>query len=131
MADNPDIELVKRGYEAFNNADIDTLSGMYADDAVHHVPGSHPLSGDKKGRDAILGYYGQLGEQTGGTFKADLQSVDSPEPGKVVVKHTASGTRGDKKLNANDTLTFTVKDGKFVDLDESYEDDAAANDFWS
>lgn len=131
MADQPDVALVKRGYEAFNNADVATLSGMFADDAVQHVPGSHQLSGDKVGRDAILGYYGQIGELSGGTFKAELQSAESPAPGKVLATHKAVAKRGGKEMSQLDTLAFTIKDGKFVELDESYGDVDVSNDFWS
>ena len=130
MADNANVELVTRGYEAFNDADIETLSAMFDENAVQHIPGDSVIAGDKVGRDAILGYYAQIGELTDGTFSAVLESATADGPDKVVAKHHAQGKRGDQVLDAHDTLVFTIKDGKFVDLDERSADQAVADAVW-
>jgi hypothetical protein len=39
MAEHPDVALVKRGYEAFNSADVSTLTEIIADDAVQTMVG--------------------------------------------------------------------------------------------
>ena len=49
---------------------MDTLRSLFAPDAVHSAAVSNPLSGDYKGVDEILGYYGKLFELSGGTFAA-------------------------------------------------------------
>jgi ketosteroid isomerase-like protein len=60
MADHPHGLLVRKGYDAFVRGDMDTLRGLMSSDATHHVPGTHPLSGDFKGQDAIIDMYGRL-----------------------------------------------------------------------
>ena len=70
MAEHPDVTLVKRGYEAFNSADIATLTELIADDAVQTMVGDNLVSGEFKGRDNILGMYGKLGELTNGTYRS-------------------------------------------------------------
>ena len=62
MAEHPHAQLVRTGYEAFSRGDMDTLRSMMTGDATHHVPGSHQLSGDCKGIDAVLDYYRRLYE---------------------------------------------------------------------
>jgi ketosteroid isomerase-like protein len=48
---HPDEELVRRGYEAFNTADVETLRQVFADTTIFHEPGHSPISGDYQGLD--------------------------------------------------------------------------------
>ena len=63
MGTAENVELVRRGYEAFNAGDMATLSELFAEDAVWHVAGNGVLSGTKQGRDAVLAYFGELGSR--------------------------------------------------------------------
>jgi ketosteroid isomerase-like protein len=63
MAEHPHAALVRKGYDAFSRGDMDTLRGLMAADCTQHVPGSHPLSGDFKGQDAIIDMYRRLAEE--------------------------------------------------------------------
>ena len=56
MGADRNVELVRAGYAAFSAGDMATLNGLFAEDAVWHVPGSGVLSGPKQGRDAILAF---------------------------------------------------------------------------
>ena len=73
MGTGENAEVVRRGYEAFNAGDMETLSEVFDDSASWHTPGRGPLAGDYDGREAVFGYFGQLGGQTGGTFRATLE----------------------------------------------------------
>src|ERR1017187_9647570 len=75
MGSEENANLVRRGYAAFSTGDMATLSGLFADDAVWHVPGSGSLSGAKRGRDAILAFFGELFTRSGGTIKVTLHDV--------------------------------------------------------
>ena len=48
MGNQEDAAVVRRGYEAFNGGDLETLMGLFADDAVYHVGGSGGLAGDNR-----------------------------------------------------------------------------------
>jgi ketosteroid isomerase-like protein len=104
---------------------------MFAPDAVHAATGNNPLSNDYKGIDEILGYYGKLFELSDGTFTAELQNVKVEGDDKVVATHRDKGQRAGKTLDQDETLTFTISDGKFTRLDESHSDQAAYDAFWS
>ena len=72
ITEHPNAALVRRGYEAFNTADMETLTELFAESASWHTPGRGPLAGDRMGRDAVFAQFGQYGGQTGGTFRADV-----------------------------------------------------------
>lgn len=124
-------DLVRQGYKAFGEGDLDTLRSLFAPDAVHSAVGNGPLAGDYKGIDAILGYYGKLFELSGGTFAAELKSTKAEGDETVVATHHDRGQRGDKTLDQDETLTFTISEGKFTKLVEDHSDQAAYDDFWS
>ena len=49
MGVDQNLETVRKGYAAFSSGDMETLLALYADDAVHIVPGSSRVSGAHKG----------------------------------------------------------------------------------
>ena len=128
---HPNEEIVRKGYKAFGEGDMDTLRSLYAPDAVHSATGNNPLSGDYKGVDDILGYYGKLFELTDGTFSAELKSAVAKGDDTVVATHHDGGQRGGKTLDQDEELTFTISGGKFTRLEENHSDQAAYDDFWS
>ena len=124
-------ELVRQGYKAFGEGDMDTLRSLYAADAVHSATGTNPLARDYKGVDEILAYYGKLFELSNGTFSAELKSVKAEGDDTIVATHRDTATRGDQTLDQDETLTFTLSGGKFTRLVENHSDQAAYDAFWS
>jgi ketosteroid isomerase-like protein len=59
ITEHPNAELVRRGYEAFNNANLETLTEIFDESASWHTPGRGPLAGDRVGRDAVFAQFGQ------------------------------------------------------------------------
>jgi ketosteroid isomerase-like protein len=70
-------DIVRRSYEAFNSADMETLTKNFHEDASWHTPGRSPIAGDHHGRDAVFTQFGRYGGETLGTFKATLENVFS------------------------------------------------------
>ena len=128
---HPNEELVRQGYKAFGEGDMETLRSLFAPDAVHSATGNGPLAGDYKGVDDILAYYGKLFELSDGTFTAELKSTNVEGDDKVVSTHRDKGQRGGKTLDQDETLTFTISGGKFTNLVEDHSDQAAYDAFWS
>lgn len=128
---HPNEELVRKGYEAFSNGDLETLGGIFSADVVHSVPGDNLISGDHKGQDEVFALYGKLFELSDGTMKVELLDVKADGDDKVVARHRGTATRGDKQLDEIATIVFTIEDGKAVRLDESFENQAAEDAFWS
>ena len=128
---NANEDLVRQGYQAFGEGDMETLRSLFAADAVHVATGNNPLSGEYNGIDAILGYYGKLFELSDGTFTAELETMKVEGDDSVVATHRNKAKRGDKTLDQDETLTFTISGGKFTRLVESRSDQAAYDAFWS
>ncbi|MFG2749874.1 nuclear transport factor 2 family protein [Streptomyces xanthophaeus] len=131
MSEHPDCALIRRGYEAFGKGDMETLSTLMTADVIHHVPGSSPLSGHHKGREAVLDLYRRLGEETRGTFQVDLHTVLADGRGHVMTFHTTRADRGDRGIEIRGGLFFTVIGHKITDIDECTEDIEEADAFWS
>ncbi len=124
-------QIVRRGYEAFNAGDMQTLTELFDESASWHVPGRGPLAGDHVGREAVFAYFGQLGGQTGGTFRATLEYLSESDDGRVVGVHHNSAERDGKRLDVGLCLTFELKDGRVVDGREHFFDLYAWDEFWA
>ena len=124
-------DIVRRGYAAFAEGDMETLRSLFAPDAVHVATGNSQVSGEYRGVDAILGYYGTLFELSDGTFAAELQNVRSEGDDTVVATHRDKGQRGGKTLDQDEELTFTISNGKITRLVENHSDQATYDSFWS
>jgi ketosteroid isomerase-like protein len=131
MAEHPHAQLVRKGYEAFTRGDMDTLRGLLTSDCTHHVPGSHPLSGDFKGQDAIIEMYRRLSAETGETMQVELRNILVDGRGHAVAVHRFSAERGGKRYDEEGAIVFRIVGDKASDLDECVEDIDKANDFWS
>jgi ketosteroid isomerase-like protein len=126
---NSNEDVVKDGYKLFSAGDMDGLKKMFTPDFVHHIPGKSQIAGDYNGPDAAIGLYGKLFELSGGTFKVDLKGTTS-DGDKVAATHHSTGERGGEKLDQDQVLDFTVKDGKLARIDEQPSDQAAYDAFW-
>ncbi|GAB2843698.1 nuclear transport factor 2 family protein [Streptomyces deserti] len=131
MAEHPHAALVRKGYEAFSRGDMDTVRSLLAADATHHVPGTHILSGDFKGQDAVIDMYRRLFEETNGTFAVELRNVLVDGRGHAVAVHRFTAERQGKRIEENGGIVFRIVGDKMTDLDECVEDIEKANDFWS
>lgn len=123
--------IVRRGYEAFNTGDINTLAELFDESAVWRTPGRGSLAGDHEGRDATFAYFGQLGGQTGGTFRATLQHVTADDDNRVVGIHHNTADRDGKHLDVHCCLAFQIENGKIVEGAEHFGDLYAWDEFWS
>ena len=130
MAEQPNQLLVRRGFEAFNAGDIDTLVEIIADDAVQIMPGENIVAGEHKGREAILAMYGRLFEETGGTLKVVLEGTYAAGNSVVAVYH-GTAKRNGRSYDQRNALVFEIEHGQAVRLTDLPADLAAADRFWS
>jgi ketosteroid isomerase-like protein len=130
MSEHPDVALVRRGYEAFSNADMATLSEIIAPDATQYQPGSSELAGEHKGLEAILDFYGRLANSTDGTFRVELEHLYADGQGRVVATHRATAERQGRRMDSRASLIFTVIDSKAFDIHGCLEDIDDWDAFW-
>ncbi|HSO52030.1 MAG TPA: nuclear transport factor 2 family protein, partial [Actinomycetes bacterium] len=123
-------ELTRRGYEAFANGDMATLSELLADDVTWHVDGAGPLSGTYHGRDEVFSFFGRLAEETAGTFRLDVHDVLANDEHAVVLC-TQSASRGGKSIEVPVANVSHLRDGKLTEFWGATTDVQASIDFWS
>jgi ketosteroid isomerase-like protein len=131
ITEHPDAAVVRRGYEAFNTADIETLTELMDENASWHTPGRSPIAGDYQGRDAVFGQFGRYGGQTEGSFRAALQHVLAADDGRVVGVHRNTAERDGRRLDVGCCIVFEVRDGRMISGREHFFDLYAWDEFWS
>jgi ketosteroid isomerase-like protein len=131
MGSDENVAIMRRAYEAFNVGDLDTLTEIFDESAEWHLPGRSSMAKDYKGRDAILAYFGQLGQETDGTFRAELERLLADDDGRVVGFQRSTGDRNGNHLNVGDCIVFQLEDGRVTDGREHFEDLYAWDEFWS
>jgi uncharacterized protein len=131
MTADENAAITMRGYGAFNSGDMDTLIELFDENAVWHTPGRSSLAGDHQGRDATFAYFGQLGQGTGGTFRAELQHLLADDDDRVVGIQRNSAERDGKHLSVDCILVLRLKDGRVTDGSEHFRDLYAWDEFWS
>jgi ketosteroid isomerase-like protein len=124
-------DLVRRGYEAFNTADIATLNELFHDDCSWHTPGKSPVAGNYHGKQAVFTQFGRYGGETHGSFRALLKTVAVTEDGTVVGIHRNTGERNGKKLEVDCCIIFRFKDGQLISGTEYFFDLHSWDAFWS
>jgi hypothetical protein len=68
-------DRVKSAYKALATGDRNLIAELWAEDMVWQVPGHNHLSGWYHGLDEFLGFMGQVGALSGGSFNMETISV--------------------------------------------------------
>lgn len=131
MGSEENAALVRRGYDAFNSGDMETLMGLFDENASWHTPGESSIAGDFMGRDAAFEQFGRYGGDTGGTFQAELKYVLTDDDDHAVGVHRNTAERDGKQLDVDCCLFFEIKDGRVVSGREHFFDLSAWDEFWS
>ena len=131
MGASENAAIMRRAYEAFNKGDIDTLIEIFDESVAWHLPGRSSMAKDYQGRDATLAYFGLIGQETGGTFRAELQHLLTDDDDLVVGIQRSTGERNGKRLDVGNCIVFQLKDGRVTDGREHFHDLYAWDEFWS
>ncbi|MHA3022407.1 nuclear transport factor 2 family protein [Mycobacterium sp. BMJ-28] len=100
------IELIRKGYEAFANGDVETVMGLFDDNVEWVQPGNSTISGTYHGKGEVGQYLARLGEKSP-TVKVNRLVAD----GDMVVALTEVAV-GDEK--GRDADVYTIRAGKTV-----------------
>ena len=130
MAEHPNVQIMRRAYEAFAAGDLPTLMSLWTDDVVWHVSGATPLDGDYSGRDAVAGFFGALAQETGGTFALDVHTILADDDHAVVLV-TATARRAGRSLLSQDAHVTHLRDGLMAEFWNATSDPAATLAFWA
>jgi uncharacterized protein len=119
-------KLLRQGYAAFADGDVDQVRSLLADDIVWHNGGANQLGGTYAGRDQVIDLFGQLMAVTGGTFRLEVHDVLANEMHGIVLV-TVHAERDGRTLDMNEVHIWQLEDGKAEEF-WSFAEDAAEMD---
>ena len=130
MTDHANVELIRRGYEAFSKGDMQTVDLLFADDIVWHNGGRGPFAGDLRSKKEVFEFFGELAKRSDGTFSIDIHDVVGGDE-HVVALSTAHATRNGRSIEMQGADIWHVRDGKAVEFWHLDTDAYAADEFWA
>jgi ketosteroid isomerase-like protein len=123
------IKVVQDFFAAYGAGDMAGIAAVMDADVRWHIPGRHPLSGTKNGRDEVMAFFNQLG--TAG-FKAEPIYFGADETHVVDIHRGWSNVEGAENADTVWALVYRIEGGKIVEATNlSGDQDAANSFFWS
>ena len=123
---NENIDRMRRGYEAFSNADLDTLRELFSPDIVWHTGGDNDLTGDYKGIDEVFGLFGRIFEMTGGTMQQEIHDLLANDEHGVAITHVRASRPDGRTIDMNQVGVYHMDADKRVTEAWLLPEDAAA-----
>lgn len=124
------IEMARKGYQAFNEMQIEAAMDTIHDDVVWHIIGDNPLSGDYKGKQAVMEMFAKYGQLTEGTSEFDIHDILGSEEHTVVIG-TATATRHGRTHSSRFVdIVHPGPDGRAKEFWRFVEDQAADDEFY-
>lgn len=128
---NEHVRRLERWLAAYGGHDRAAMIDSLAENAVWHVGGTHRLSGDYRGRDAILGYFDSVRKETTDTMKLEtLEVLANERHGAAFLRVTANRQARRLDTVVADAFRFD-EDGRIAEFWAHSADQSAINDFWS
>lgn len=87
------IERARKAYADFDAANVEAVMGVIADDVVWHIGGQSRYSGDYRGKQAVLEFFGRL-MQDGLVQKHEIHDILASEDHVVVLANVTATYKG-------------------------------------
>jgi uncharacterized protein len=108
-------DRVKSAYKALSTGDRNLIAELWAEEMVWQVPGHNHLSGWYHGLDEFLGFMGQVGALSGGSFNMETISVIVEADWSAdITRNQGKRSDSDKKLDIEVVHVLRWTDGKVV-----------------
>ena len=109
------IDRVKSAYKTLGSGDRNLISELWADDMVWQVPGHNHLSGWYHGLDEFLGFMGNVGALSGGSFNMETISVIVEADWSAdITRNRGKRADSDKALDIEVVHVLRWRDGKVI-----------------
>lgn len=127
---NEHAELLRTLFDAFERRDLAAIEAALADDVQSHTPGSSPLAGTARGRDAVLVQLGRARELSAGTYRIEVEDVLGGD-GHAAVVYRGTAERAGRRLDLRHLALYAVRDGRIAEIWFTPLDQATFDEFWS
>ena len=122
---------LERWLDAYGAQDRAAMAESLAEDAVWHVGGTHQFSGDYRGREAILGYFDSVRQQTSDTMELETLEILANERHGAAFLHVTADREG-RRLDTVVADAFRFDDdGRIVEFWAHSADQPAIDAFWA
>jgi ketosteroid isomerase-like protein len=123
MSEQQNLDIIRRGYEAFGHGDIDTLLGLF-DEQIEWVtpgPAELPTSGRRTGKEQVGQFFGIVN---------DLFEIHRFEPKQMIAQgdrvvvlgeESATVKATGKVLDNSWAHVFTLRDGRVIAFQEYFD----------
>jgi ketosteroid isomerase-like protein len=101
----------RRTADAFRARDMEALTRLIDGEVVWHVPGTAPLAGEIRGREALFHWFDRLHEITGGTFTLKEHDVLGTDD-HVVALSDMSAVRDGVRVSVNTMSVMHFRGGR-------------------
>ncbi len=118
------IERARGDYEAFNRGDVGHVMDQLSEDIVWHVSGHSRLAGERRGKQAVMEFLGELAQITGGSFKLEVHDIVASEDHVIVLARESAERDGQRYENNVVHVAHYDSEGKtkeFWALEEDQE----------
>lgn len=129
MMREENMDLLKKGYEAFAKGDLEFIRSMVSLDGVWRTPGYGAMDLEYKGPDGVVRYLTTLMELTEGTFKSESEALLADDDRVVSVDHV-TGARKGRQLDTHLVHEYLIRDGKVVETTSFVSEPKANEAFW-
>ena len=126
--EHPNAELTRRVFAAFGQSAM-AISAALSRDIVWRVPGNTAMSGEYRGRRAVVEFLRRTGLETNGTYRSSLQTVFANDDWAVAI-YRAVGRRNGIDLDVDQGFVIRFEDGLWKEVD-AVPLDAAFDAFWA
>lgn len=122
--------IIRKAYDDFAKGDIPAVLEAFDASIAWHVPGHSPLSGDYRGRDAVVGFFNHTMTLSGGVFGIEVHRVLADED-VVVAIVTVKAERNGRSAAFPEVHVWRFSNGKVVEFREFQGDEQTEDRFWS
>lgn len=129
MTDHPNLNVMRQALAAFGAGDGAALARLFSADIVWRVPGKSRVSKVYRGQAETFGFFGQLMQETGGTFKVNSVMMFANDSGGVFVDRITASRNG-KTLDVGLLLHVTIRDGQIVEGVDHFHQEHLWDAFW-
>lgn len=129
--EHPNADLVRRAHAAFKTGDHEEVGRLFADDIVWTVTGSGPASGVTKGMANVMANFGDIMRWTEGTYDAEPVDYLGSAGHAINLSHVTATRPDGRRLDQDELVVFTVRDGKLATAQHMAYDEAAWDAFFA
>jgi len=126
--DHPNAALTRRVFAAFGKNAMQ-ISAALSRDIVWRVPGNTAMSGEYRGRRAVVEFLRRTGLETDGTYGSKLHTVLANDQWGLAV-YRAWGRRNGIDLDVDQAFVIRFEDGYWKEV-TAVPLDAAFDAFWA